>query len=881
MTVDRDRDHARDRLIGYALAAAAGGGAVWTAAIMASRGQSALAWLPAFAAVAIAAWRGALGPVTLAGVMAAAGLDYFVLGPGRLLRVDGAAQAVALGLFIATALWLGLIAERRNRQARADRGARAEAERRAATAEGLEQITAALARARTPAAVIEACVQECVHAFNADAGLLLVAPEEGDAFEIARAVGHRDPAPPADSLGIATQGLVGRAIAQRAPVLKESGSDWSPYRATIALPLARRGRIGAVLRLDFLAPTVFDEGARARLDAVAPRAAEALDRAWEYDASQRARADAETLRARADQELAERQKIEQALRASETRYRALAAHTSRLHGLTAALSEAVTVQAVTAAVITRGKVVAGATTAAVALLVEEGQEFERLEVASPRESSGLQRRFAAEPGLCASEAVRALTPVFIGSFEEWQHRYPRSASIAADGGYVSCATLPLVVEGSAIGVLEFQFTLPVNFDEEYRAVLVSVAQHCAQALDRARLYESTQRARAAAEEANRLKDDFLSIVSHELRTPLNAILGWSSMLRKGQLQATVSDRALQSIHDNATRQAKLVDELLDLSRIAAGRASFDLQEVDLRDTLRGVVESILPLAASSEVELRIGLMPPATVLADARRLEQVLFNLLGNAVKFTPPGGHVDIEAVLDVDAVDIRVRDTGVGIEPEFLPHVFDRFRQADSTSTRAYGGLGLGLAIARQLVEAQNGRISVESAGAGQGSTFRVRLPVVAPQTARPLPPPVRPVVETAAPPKLDGARVLVVDDEPDAREMMAYALERCGASVTTAQDTAEALEILDRQPLDILLADLAIPGADGYELIRRLRACGGPNAAIRAAAVTAHARDDERRRALTEGFQLHLAKPFEAEELTRLVERLLQSEAPSPTA
>jgi CheY-like chemotaxis protein/anti-sigma regulatory factor (Ser/Thr protein kinase) len=274
-------------------------------------------------------------------------------------------------------------------------------------------------------------------------------------------------------------------------------------------------------------------------------------------------------------------------------------------------------------------------------------------------------------------------------------------------------------------------------------------------------------------------------------------------------------------------------------------------------------------------------MAAATVIADTRRLEQVFFNLLGNAVKFTPAGGHVDIEAALDGDMVEIRVRDTGVGIDPEFLPHVFDRFRQADSTSTRAYGGLGLGLAIARQLVEAQNGRIGVESAGAGQGTTFRVRLPVVIPQTSRPLATPARPAPQVLAAPRLDGTRVLVVDDERDAREMMAYALERCGAAVTTAQDTAQALEILNREPLDVLLADLAMPGADGYALIQQVRGCGGRNAAIRAAAVTAHARDDERRRALTAGFQLHLAKPFEAEELTRLVERLLQSEAPSPTA
>ena len=244
--------------------------------------------------------------------------------------------------------------------------------------------------------------------------------------------------------------------------------------------------------------------------------------------------------------------------------------------------------------------------------------------------SGAFRRSPASARRKSSESRR---PVFVGSFNELQEQFWRSASIAADGGYVSSATLPLLVEGTAIGVLAFNFTVPVNFDAEYQALLVSVAQHCAQALDRARLYDSAQRARAEAENANRLKDEFVSIVSHELRTPLNAMVGWTSMLQNGSLDSTTSARALQSIHDNATRQAKLIEELLDFSKLKSGRMTLDRDEIDLHDLLRGIVESIIPSVAAKGLELEVPSVPSLRVYGDPRRLEQVFFNLLGNAIE--------------------------------------------------------------------------------------------------------------------------------------------------------------------------------------------------------------------------------------------------------
>jgi signal transduction histidine kinase len=266
----------------------------------------------------------------------------------------------------------------------------------------------------------------------------------------------------------------------------------------------------------------------------------------------------------------------------------------------------------------------------------------------------------------------------------------------------------------------------VSFDAEYRAVLVAVAQHSAQAIDRARLYESAQLARIEAEAANRSKDDFLSIVSHELRTPLTAVLGWASMLRKGSLDTPRVGRAIDAICTNAARQAELIDELLDVSRLVGGRAVFELREIDLRDTLRGVVEAVMPVAEAKGIELRLGAHPTVQITADPRRLEQVFLNLLTNAVKFTPPEGRVTIDAVITGADVEVRVADTGSGIDPAFLPYVFERFRQGSTSEARAPGGLGLGLFIARQLVEGQGGTIRAESQGPGAGATFTVTLPV-----------------------------------------------------------------------------------------------------------------------------------------------------------
>jgi signal transduction histidine kinase len=572
----------------------------------------------------------------------------------------------------------------------------------------------------------------------------------------------------------------------------------------------------------------------------------------------------------------QRQKTEQALRSSEMRYRALASRTTRLHDLTAALSEAVTVDAVAHAVVRQGGVVVGATSGSVALLVENASAFAVLRQEEHGRALQDYPRLPAEPGLCETDAVQGAAPLFIASWAEVQERYWRSAPGAADAAYVSSAVLPLLVDGTALGALRFDFSVPVNFDCEYRALLVSVAQHCTQALDRARLYESAQAARAEAEQANRHKDEFLSIVSHELRTPLNAVMGWASILLKGTADAALASRALQSIYDNATRQAKLIDDLLDVSRIVAGRAALDVREVDLAALIAAVVESFIPVAAARRVDLRLGAVPPARVVGDPRRLEQVFFNLLANSVKFTDEAGRIDVDGVLVDGQVEVRVRDTGIGIDPSFLPHVFEPFRQAAAGTTRNYGGLGLGLSIARRLLEAHKGSIWAESQGRGHGSVFGIRLPTIGLQAQQPSRGSAAEQPGRVLPPRLDGIRVLGVDDEPAAREIMACALSERGAIVTVVENAREAFDLLTAKPFDVLLADIAMPGEDGCTLLRRVRASRDPRVgAIPAAAVTAQAREDERRAVLAAGFQLHLVKPIDPAELARAVDRLARRE------
>ena len=588
--------------------------------------------------------------------------------------------------------------------------------------------------------------------------------------------------------------------------------------------------------------------------------------------------DAEDLRARAGQESAEHQKIANALRDSESRYRALAVRMSRLHALTTSLSQALTIESVARAVVHEGKALLGAQAGAV-MQLRDGRQLVRVHAqGDSRDVPEAPEAVDLEPGLCSTEAATGQHPVFVSSFAEWQKRCPLSAPVAGDAGYASLAVLPLFLKGGLWGVLAFHFTAPVNFDEDYQALLTAIANHCGDALDRARLYETEQRGRTEAEATSRSKDEFLSTVSHELRTPLNAILGWASMLRSGSLDTRAAARAIHVIYDNAQRQRQLIDDLLDISRMMTGRTALEVQELDLGHVITSAVESVMPQAEAKGLSLRFGRRGGVRLMADARRLEQVFLNLLANAVKFTPADGQINVTVTTSDHVAEIRVSDTGVGIEPAFLPYVFDPFRQADSQSTRTHGGLGLGLSIAKRLVDAHEGSIRVESEGPGKGTTFIVTLPVVA--SDRRADTAVRDFQERQRDhlPNLHGIRVLAVDDDADAREIIAKTFETCRATVLSAASAAEAMDMLSQNDVDVLLVDIAMPGEDGYTFIRKVRSLpSAKKASIPAAALTAYARDDQRHEALAAGFQMHIAKPVEPAQLAWSITSLVKDRAP----
>jgi signal transduction histidine kinase len=616
----------------------------------------------------------------------------------------------------------------------------AAAEAGARHSDRIAQLIGALASARTPQAAIEAALLEPLQALDAVAGLLVLVGRDGHLGEVTHAVGYGADEPRARAAVASSRKTpASDAVGRGAPVFVEDpharvteyGRADQRFRATAAVPFLIGSRVVAVVQLDFGEPREFPAADREYLATLGLRAAQALDRTWQLEAALAGRADADALRARADKELEERQRIDLALRASETRYRALAARTSRLHWFAAALSESATLEAVARAIVEHGRNVLGAEAGEVALLADGGRAFETVHSDVPAPAAGAAR-YDADVGYCATHAVTTRAPVLIGTFAEWQERYPRSAAIAADAGYISSATLPLALGADIAGVAAFYYSAPLNFDEEYRSLLASVAQQCAQAVHRARLYEEARQARAEAETANRQKDEFVSMLSHDLRAPLNAILGWTSFLQQGMLDAAGRDRALQSILENATRQQDLVEELLDFSRIRSGRLTLASEDVDMRGLLQSVMESNLPLAANRGLRLDVSPVPPLVVQGDRRRLEQVFFNLVGNALKFTPEGGRVSIRVSALPEAVEIAVADTGAGIPPDFLPHVFDPFRQAEPTPGRQTSGVGLGLSIARELVDAHKGSIRAESDGPGRGSTFVVTLPAVAAQSA-----------------------------------------------------------------------------------------------------------------------------------------------------
>jgi PAS domain S-box-containing protein len=436
-------------------------------------------------------------------------------------------------------------------------------------------------------------------------------------------------------------------------------------------------------------------------------------------------------------------------------------------------------------------------------------------------------------------------------------------------GPTSAAVAPLTVQGTVLGGLVVATSRSKRRLGEWDLTIVEeLGRRVAMAVDNARLFELAQEERRRVEAANRAKDEFLAVVSHELRSPMNSILGWARMLRTDHLSEAKAEKALETIERNAVLQSQLISDLLDATAVFTGKLRLRIGSCDLVEITEAALEVVRPAAAAKEIDLLAQYDAEAIpVEGDPERLQQVIWNLLANAVKFSPRGGSVDLTVRLEGERVRIEVKDQGKGIGPEFLPHVFDAFSQEDARTTRRHGGLGLGLSIVRHLVEAHGGRIEAESDGEGSGATFKVELPRGGRRAEAPAfkresrVPPAPASMPRLMPPSLDGLSVLVLDDDNDARELITEVLRAKGAHVMEADSAEDALRAVTEKRPQVIVSDIGMPGVDGYMFLRRVRELpaerGGQTPAI---ALTAYGSAADRSRALLSGFQRHLAKPVE---------------------
>ena len=466
---------------------------------------------------------------------------------------------------------------------------------------------------------------------------------------------------------------------------------------------------------------------------------------------------------------------------------------------------------------------------------------------------------------------------------EAAHFLPGSICLEADVG-ISQDLLAGMVTVTALLLLTIA-TLVAIYDSRLEDRSRILAASLATSAERQTLYLHEQKARLEAERLSDMKDEFLSTLSHELRTPLNAMLGWAQLLMDGGKDEKMLKRGLQTIERNARAQSQLIEDMLDMSRLIAGKIRIEVDRTWPSDFIAAAVETVRPVALAKGVRLEMLIESHAGPLAaDAGRLQQVMTNLLSNAIKFTPGGGAVRVSSKRVGDTIVIEVSDTGIGIAPDFLPHVFDRFRQADASSTRRHGGLGLGLSIAQQLVELQGGQLTASSAGEGEGASFTLTMPLQG-------------IDETPAAPDcllkphdldavragsgaLAGLTILVVDDERDSLDIVHYVLADMAATIVTASTAYEALQMIDRLRPDLMVSDIGMPGMDGMELMRRVRASGNPHVAgVRALALTAFSRREDRMRSLEAGFDEYLSKPVAPAELVRAVLTLCDNAVQKP--
>jgi len=469
-----------------------------------------------------------------------------------------------------------------------------------------------------------------------------------------------------------------------------------------------------------------------------------------------------------------------------------------------------------------------------------------------------------------SRVVRTGEVVITNDYMRVQRAHP-GIVVGPDNGLrpESSMAVPMAVMGRIIGTIEVQSYEANVYRPEHVTAMSMAANLTAVAIENVRLLKLERTARETAEESNRLKDEFLATVSHELRTPLTAILGWSRLLEGGTLDDSVTQQAVETIWRNAKAQAQIVDDILDVSRIITGNLYLDLHPLEVVPVVKNAINVVRPTADAKGIRIETYFdSTQAVISGDANRLQQVVWNLLSNAVKFTESGGRVCVKVSQVGPTIEIGVSDTGQGINKEFLPYVFDRFRQADSTTTRQHGGLGLGLAIARHLVEIHGGQIRAESLGEGRGATFTIRLPLADANAGAA---DFGDAKLARSPQLLSGLNVLLVDDDSDTLKLMATALTKRQANVTAVSSAGEAIRAITRKRPDVLVSDIAMPDEDGYGLIEKVRLLeNGESENIPAVAITAYAKEEDRERALSSGFQIYLAKPVELTELISVVAR-----------
>ena len=561
--------------------------------------------------------------------------------------------------------------------------------------------------------------------------------------------------------------------------------------------------------------------------------------------------------------------------------------TARLLMVMTALSESLTSAQMAQVIIDQGMSALGASCGLVAVLNQDASELEIIQAIGYEHLGDIRRSFSIHAPFPLAEAVRTGQPVWLETLENRIARYPHLAQAYAKVGSQAWISVPLLIEGQAVGGLSLGFSTIPQLGESDRAFVLALAQQSAQSIDRARLYESEQQARAHAEAANRIKDEFLAVLSHELRTPLNPILGWTRLLQRGNLDSGKTAAALATIERNVQLQVQLIEDLLDISRILQGKLSLNPTPIHLPTTVTAAIETIRLAAEAKNIQIQTQLEPTVgDVLGDATRLQQVVWNLLTNAIKFTPAGGRVEVKLSLADEEpgtndkgqaindklAQIQVRDTGKGIKPEFIPYVFDTFRQADSSITRTFGGLGLGLAIVRHLVELHGGTVKAESSGEGCGAIFTVRLPLLARSKDANTHQKDNQLLNAYTSP-LAGFCILAVDDEVDNLELIQFILEQAGATAICVSSGTAALQQLNESKPDVLIADIGMPHIDGYTLIRQIRQLSPEQGGqIPAIALSAFAGEINQQQALAAGFGMHISKPVQPEELVTAIAHLL---------